>query len=92
MNNQSFINVLSSRVGMDQRSTQVAVNAVAAALTELLTADASVTVQGFGTFDVKKKTERVVTMPGVGKRLLVPPKITATFKPNIQLKERLREH
>lgn len=90
MNNQSFITKLGERVGMSARNTQIAVNAIAAELTELLCEGHSVSVQGFGQFEVKKKAERVMTMPGTSKRLLVPPKLTVNFKPAQQLKDRWR--
>lgn len=90
MNNQTFISKLGERMGMSARNTQIAVNAVVAELTELLCDGHAVSVHGFGHFDVKKKTERVMTMPGTGKRLLVPPKLNVNFKPAQQLKERWR--
>ena len=92
MNNQTFIAKLSERVGMNARNTQIAVNAIAAELTEQLCAGNSVSVHGFGLFEVKKKAERVMTMPGTGKRLLVPPKLTVNFKPAQQLKDRWRSN
>lgn len=90
MNNQTFINKLSARVGMNARNTQIAVNAVAAELTELLCEGNNVNVLGFGQFEVKKKAERVMTMPGSGKRMLIPPKLTVNFKPSQLLKDRWR--
>lgn len=90
MNNQTFISKLSERVGMSPRNTQVAVTAVAAELTEMLCDGNSIGLQGFGQFEVKKKAERVMTLPGTGKRLLVPPKLTVSFKPAQQLKDRWR--
>ena len=50
----------------------------------------SIAVPGFGTFEAKKKLERIVVNPGTGKRMLVPPKITLTFKPSALLKSKIK--
>ena len=50
----------------------------------------SVAIPGFGTFEAKKKTERVTVNPSTGKKMLVPPKIILTFKPSALLKSKLR--
>jgi DNA-binding protein HU-beta len=40
-----------------------------------------VILNGLGTFDVRKRNERIIVNPGTGKKNLVPPKLVATFKP-----------
>ena len=50
----------------------------------------SIAVPGFGTFEAKKKLERVVVNPSTGKRMLVPPKIALSFRPSALLKNKLR--
>ena len=45
------------------------------------TRDDSVQLQGLGTFEVRKKMERVIVNPGTGQRMLVPPKLVLAFKP-----------
>lgn len=50
----------------------------------------SIAVPGFGTFEAKKKLERIVVNPGTGKRMLVPPKITLSFKPSALLKSKIK--
>ena len=50
----------------------------------------SVLIPTFGTFEVKKKLERVMVNPSTGLRMLVPPKLVLSFKPNISWKERVK--
>ena len=50
----------------------------------------SVVVPGFGTFEPKKKNERVIVHPSNGKRMLVPPKVTVGFKVSNVLKAKLK--
>ncbi|MDE5673785.1 MAG: HU family DNA-binding protein, partial [Muribaculaceae bacterium] len=50
----------------------------------------SISVPSFGTFEPRKRLERVALHPASGKRLLVPPKIVLTFKPSVLLKQKTR--
>lgn len=50
----------------------------------------SIAIPSFGTFEPKKKNERVVVNPGNGKRMLVPPKVVMTFKISNVLKGKLK--
>ena len=50
----------------------------------------SVVVPGFGTFEPKKKNERVMVQPSTGRRMLVPPKVTLGFKVSNVLKAKLK--
>jgi DNA-binding protein HU-beta/integration host factor subunit alpha len=49
-----------------------------------------VLIPAFGTFEVKKKLERIMVNPSTGQRMLVPPKLVLTFKPNGTWKERIK--
>lgn len=51
----------------------------------------SVSIQGFGTFEPRKKLERIAVNPATGKRMLIPPKIVLSFKPGINIKNKLKE-
>ena len=49
-----------------------------------------VTIQGFGTFEVKKKAERITVNPTTKQRMLVPPKLVLTYRPSAQLKDKFK--
>jgi DNA-binding protein HU-beta/integration host factor subunit alpha len=49
-----------------------------------------VTMQNFGSFEVKKKMERIIVNPTTGQRMLVPPKLTLNFKISPTWKDKLR--
>lgn len=51
----------------------------------------SIAISGFGTFEVKKKLERVVVNPSTKQRMLVPPKMSVSFKVASVLKEKANE-
>ena len=46
---------------------------------------------GFGTFEVKKRLERVMVNPSTGLRMLVPPKLVLNFKPAATIKGHVRK-
>lgn len=48
-------------------------------------------VPSFGTFEVKKRLERILVNPNNGKKMLVPPKLILGFKPVTTLKERMQK-
>ena len=49
-----------------------------------------VSIPSFGSFEVKKRLERVVVNPSSGVRMLVPPKLVLGFKPAASVKEQLK--
>ncbi len=90
MNNKEFITALSTRMETTGRETQQLVSNFIAELTHTLDDSGSLTVQGFGSFEVKKKLERVMVNPTTKQRLLVPPKLVLTFKASPLLKEKVK--
>lgn len=90
MNNKEFISLLSERTGYDQKATQKLVNNVVTAMSDAFVMDNSVIVPNFGVFETKKKMERVIVNPSSGQRMLVPPKLVLTFKPNQTWKDKLK--
>jgi nucleoid DNA-binding protein len=50
----------------------------------------SVFVPSFGTFEPKKRNERVMIHPSSGRRMLVPPKVALSFKVSKVLKSKLK--
>jgi len=59
-------------------------------MTQELQDGKTVVVQGFGTFEVKKKLERISVNPVTQQRLLIPPKLVLTYKPSVSLKEKFK--
>ncbi len=90
MNNKEFITELAQRMGYSSDETQKLVNSVIEAMGDHFQESDSVLIPTFGTFDVKKKMERVMVNPSTGQRMLVPPKLVLNFKPNISWKERVK--
>lgn len=50
----------------------------------------TIMIQGLGTFEARKRMERISVNPSTGKRMLIPPKITMVFKPSNAIKTQLK--
>lgn len=90
MNNKDYILELANRTGRSQEDTQRMVNTVIEAMGDYFQEDDSILVPNFGTFEVKKKLERIMVNPSTGQRMLIPPKLVLNFKPNSGWKERVK--
>ena len=90
MNNKDFIAELAQRTGYSAEDTQRFVNSIVEAMGDHFQESDSVVIPSFGTFEVKKKLERVMVNPSTGQRMLVPPKLVLNFKPHVSWKERVK--
>lgn len=90
MNNKEFIAELSHRLGYTAKDTSSMVSALVAEMTDLLEDENVISIQGIGSFEVKKKQERVVVNPATQQRMLVPPKLVINFKPTASFKEKMQ--
>lgn len=86
MSNKEFISDLAERTGLSGKEVSSLTSATISAIIGELTEENSVAISGFGTFEVKKKLERVLVNPVTKQRMLVPPKMVVSFKPYTSLK------
>ena len=89
MNNKEFINALATRLQANPQTVKQHVEALVDALANMLDEGATLNVQGFGTYEVKKKKERIIVHPMSKQRQLVPPKLVIAFKPSPTLKDKV---
>ena len=90
MNNKEFIADLATRLDEKAKETQRLASIFSTVFAESLEEGDSLSLQGFGTFEVKKKLERRVTNPTNKQRMLVPPKLALSFKPSNILKDKIK--
>lgn len=90
MNNKEFLAFLSEKNGTNTRLTSELASALVAEISAQLEEENTVSIAGFGAFEVKKKMERVLVNPSTKQRMLVPPKIVVNFKPNNSLKDKAK--
>ena len=91
MNNKEFISELSCRFVYTNKDTTQLVSSVISIMAQQLQDGNTVAIQGFGTFEVRKKLERISINPATQQRMLIPPKLVLTYKPSAILKEFISE-
>lgn len=91
MNNKEYIAALASKMGYSQEQTQKMVKTLVEAMGHHFENGEAVVVSGFGTFEVRKRLERVIVNPSTGQRMLVPPKLVLGFKPSSIIKEKYKK-
>ena len=90
MNNIAYISELSRRFVYTNKDTTQLVSSVINIMTQQLQDGNTVAIQGFGTFEVRKKLERISINPATQQRMLIPPKLVLTYKPSAILKEKFK--
>ena len=78
------------KLGYTNKDTSQLVSSVIGVMTQELQDGNNIVIQGFGTFEVKKKLERISINPATQQRMLIPPKLVLTYKPSVTLKEKFK--
>ena len=91
MNNKDYIAALSQKTGYTQADTQQMVRTIIEQMSHTLEDGDTVQITGFGSFEVRKRLERIVINPSTQQRMLVPPKRVINFKPIASIKENLKK-
>ena len=90
MNNKEFVSDLANRTKLSTKEASAMASATVSAIISELLEENTVNIPGFGAFEVKKRLERVLVNPTTKQRMLVPPKMTVSFKPNVSLKQKVK--
>lgn len=88
---KEFIEALRERLDKDAADVESMVNGFCHIVTERCAQMDTVSIQGLGLFESRKKMERISVNPTTGKRMLIPPKIVMVFKPNGVIRNKLKE-
>ena len=89
MTNKEFINRLIRESGMPSKEVNELTSTLLGEIEKRLVDEDFIVIPEFGTFEVKKKLERVVVNPATKQKMLIPPKMVVTFKPSGSLKQKI---
>lgn len=90
MNHKELVGHIAARLNLPKEEAARMLDVVVSALSEQLSEGNSVGIQGFGTFEVRKKEERISVHPATQVRTLIPPKLVVNFKQSNVLKDKLK--
>ena len=89
MTNKEFINRLIRESGMPSKEVNELTSTLLGEIEKRLVDEDFIVIPEFGTFEVKKKLERLVVNPVTKQKMLIPPKMVVTFKPSGSLKQKI---
>jgi DNA-binding protein HU-beta len=87
MTHKELVAELAKRLDQTQTKTSEQLEAFVAIMNESLADGNFINFQGFGSFETKKKMERISVNPVTKQRFLIPPKITVVYRPSQNIKE-----
>ena len=91
MTHKEFITELAERNNITAKETQQLVDCLTETMADTLDEGDTITIQGFGNYEVKKKMERIIVNPTTKQRQLIPPKLAVAFKPSNVLKDKIKK-
>ncbi len=91
MNNKELQTAIASKLDVPQSEAENLINAAIEALTGKLCEEKTVSLHGFGAFEVRHKKERLTVNPLTKERSIVPAKKALAFKPSTVYKDKIKE-
>lgn len=92
MKNKELVQRIQQTVPTTGNRASELLDLTSALIARILSDGDSLAIQGFGTFEVKKKEERVSVNPSTGTRWMIPPKYVACFKAGSTMKEKIKNY
>jgi DNA-binding protein HU-beta len=90
VNNKELVAELARRLGKTQKEIgsllAIATDAMVGAMNE----ETLLSIQGFGSFEVRKKQDRILINPVTKQKMVIPPKLSLTFKVGTTYKNKLK--
>lgn len=87
MNKTELINSIAKKVNCSKKDASYALEAILASIEESLVNGEKVSITGFGTFEVRDRSEKTCINPRTGEKMVCPPSKAPAFKAGKALKE-----
>lgn len=91
MKKTELVAAVAEKSNLSKKDAEAAVNAVVAAVSEALVKGESVQLVGFGTFEVRERSEKVCRNPRTGESMTVAATKVPAFKAGKALKDAVAE-
>ena len=86
MNKAGLISYVADEVSISKKEAKLVIDAVLDGIRDGIVNEGKVTLVGFGTFELTKRSARVARNPKTGERIDVPEKTVPKFRPSAALK------
>lgn len=87
MNKAELIAAVAEKTGLSKKDTESVVSATFDTIVAAMAEDEKVQLVGFGSFEVKKRAERIGRNPKTKENITIPASKVPTFKPGKALKD-----
>lgn len=91
MDNRKLIDKMARKLGRDKADVAKLLDAFTSIVATRCSELDTIAIPGFGSFEPRKRNERIQYNPSNGKRTLMPPRVTLTFKVSNVLKNKLKQ-
>ena len=85
MKKNEFISLVAERTDMSKKDTEKIVDAVFAALGDLMVQGDRLVLSGFGSFETKVRAARSGRNPRTGAAVKIPPRKVIKFRPSVEI-------
>lgn len=87
MNKAELIAAVAEKTGLSKKDTESVISATFDTIVAAMAEDEKVQLVGFGSFEVKKRAERIGRNPKTKESITIPASKVPTFKPGKALKD-----
>lgn len=91
MESSEFVAKLAKKMNKEVKDVSALLEGMSQVIKENLSNLDTIAIPGFGEFEAIKEDESIITDHSTGKRLLLPPQVTISFKLSTIMKKRLNE-
>jgi nucleoid DNA-binding protein len=91
MTKKELARKIAKQFGINQLLAMEAVQMVFDGIIETLLVEGRIKLRNFGVFEVKRRRARKARNPRTGERVSVPEKRAVTFKPGLEMEQRVNE-
>jgi nucleoid DNA-binding protein len=89
MTKKEIAKAIWERAGIPQVQVQEIVQGLFDGITETLVQQGRIELRNFGVFEVKRRKAHLARNPRTGEKVAVPEKLVVTFKPGLEMEERV---
>lgn len=89
MKKSEFVTMVAEKTGLPKKDTEKTIDAVFAAISDVMAEDDKLQMSGFGTFETKSRAARTGHNPRTGEAIEIAAATMPVFKPSKTLKDKL---
>jgi integration host factor subunit beta len=91
MTKKEMANAIAEEVNLSQILVKEIIERVFDGIIDTLKQERRIELRNFGVFEVKKRKPRKARNPRTGESLMVPAKLVVTFKPGLEMEEKVKK-